>query len=306
VITQQATVLDMLGFAFSWEIWRDWILEHHVLPIAAVLFAMILAALRPIQNRGWILLFAAAYWGLLMFHHLGAQSYCPICIQAYANFFDYLAALAGGLALHGLLQTARNVSLVRGIAVGVVVSSIALAAVQAWSLTGVNKLPSIRNRTTALPPEVRTAGQALAKLLAPGASVGFVGRDPRIPLALADAGVRVPPVTLSLVSFYRKLDDNLTPEQRTRTIEEIRQLSLWTDVIAEQWIEQDGDWLIVQRQPVDHVFSWLVWAPEAALVKTGLENCFEPVAEPAFTDFVPPLSLAIYRRVRRGTVCLGQ
>ena len=67
----------------------------------------------------------------------------------------------------------------------------------------------------------------------------------------------------------------------------------------------DGDWMVVQRQPVSAV-SWLVWAPDAPLIKTGLEKCFELVAEPAFDDFVPPLSLALYRRVRRGKVCLGE
>ena len=306
VISQQATVLRLLAYAFGWEMWRDWILAHHAVPIAAILFATVAAARRPIQNRGWIALFVASYWGMLVFHHLGAQSYCPICIQAYANFFDYLAALAGGLALHGVMQAARNVRFVRAVAVGAVVASVAIAAVQSWSLTGVNKLPSIRNRTDALPQEVRIAGEAMKTLLAPGSSVGFVGRDSRIPLALASADVRVPPVTLSLVAFYRKLDENLTPEQRSQTLEEIRQLSMWTDVTAREWIEDAGDWLVVQRQPVDYVFPWLVWAPEAPLIKTGLEKCFEPVSEPAFADFVPPLSIALYRRVRRGKICLGE
>jgi hypothetical protein len=62
----------------------------------------------------------------------------------------------------------------------------------------------------------------------------------------------------------------------------------------------------VQRQPVDYVFPWLIWAPEAPLIKTGLEKCFELVSEPAFAEFVPPLSIALYRRVRRGRICLGE
>ena len=306
VITAPATIRDMLASAFGWAMWRDWIIAHHAVPIAAALFATIVAALRQVPNRGWITLFAASYWGLLLFHHLGAQSYCPICIQAYANYFDCLAALAGGLALHGVMQTARNVSFVRTVAVGAVAASVGLSAAQAWSLTGGNKLPSIRNQTDALPREVSIAGEAMKSLLPPGASVELVGRDSRIALALASADIRVPPVTLGLVSFYRKLDENLTPDQRARTLEEIRQLSAWTDVIARDWIGDAGDWLVVQRQPVDHVFPWLVWAPEAPLVKTGLEKCFEPVAERAFNDFVPPLSVALYRRVRRGKICLGE
>jgi hypothetical protein len=306
VISQPATVPGMLAYAFGWAMWRDWILAHHAVPILAALFATIVVAMRQVQNRGWIALFAASYWGLLLFHHLGAQSYCPICIQAYANFFDFLAALAGGLALHGVMQAARNVGFARGVAVGAVAASFGLAAVQSWSLTGGNKLPSIRNQTDSLPHEVGIAGQAMRTLLPPGSSVEFVGRDSRIPLALASAGVRVRPVTLSLVSFYRKLDENLTPEQRAQTIEEIRQLSAWTDVIAREWIADAGDWLVVQRQPVDYVFPWLIWAPEAPLIKTGLEKCFEPVSEPAFAEFVPPLSIALYRRVRRGKICLGE
>lgn len=306
VIIAPVTLRDMLASAFGWPMWRDWIIAHHAVPIAVALFATIVAALRPLQNRGWIALFAAAYWGMLAFHHLGAQSYCPICIQAYANYFNYLAALAGGLVLHSLMQAARNVGFVRAVAVGAVAASVGLSAAQAWSLSGGNKLPSIRNQTDSLPNELRTAGETMRTLLPPGSSVGFVGRDARIPLALASAAVRVPPVTLSLVSFYRKLDENLTPEQRAQTIEEIRQLSLWTDVIAKEWIEDAGDWLVVQRQPVDYVFPWLIWAPEAALIKTGLEKCFELVSEPAFVEFVPPLSVALYRRVRRGKICLGE
>jgi hypothetical protein len=306
VISQPATVLRLLTYAFGWEMWRDWILAHHAVPIAAALFATIVAAMRQVQNRGWIALFAASYWGMLAFHHLGAQSYCPICIQAYANYFDYLAALAGGLALHGLMQAAPNVGFVRGAAVGAVAAAVGLAAAQAWSLSGGNKLPSIRNQTDSLPHEVRVAGEAMRTLLPPGSRVGFIGRDSRIPLALASVGVRVPPVTLSLVSLYRKLDENLTPEQRAQTIEEIRQLSGWTDVIAREWIEDAGDWLVVQRQPVDYVFPWLIWAPEAPLIKTELEKCFELVSEPAFAEFVPPLSIALYRRVRRGKICLGE
>ena len=306
VIPPAASLKDMLAYAFSYGMLRYWIIGHHVVPMAAASIALIVAALRPMRNCGWIVFFAVSYWGLLLSHHLGAQSYCPICIQAYANYFDYLAALAGGLALHGVIQAARNVGFIRGVAVGAVAASVGLSAAQAWSLSGGNKLPSIRNQTDSLPHEVSIAGEAMRSLLAPGSSVGFVGRDSRIPLALASAGVRVPPVTLSLVSFYRKLDENLTPEQRAQTIDEIRQLSLWTDVIAREWIEDAGDWLLVQRQPVDYVFPWLIWAPDAPLVKTGLEKCFELVSEPAFTEFVPPLSIALYRRVRRGKICLGE
>jgi hypothetical protein len=306
VITQQPTLLRLLAYAFGWDMWRDWILAHHAPSVAAALFASIAAALRPIQNRGWIALFVASYWGMLVFHHLGAQSYCPICIQAYANFFDYLTALAGGLALHGMMQASFGVRFVRAAAVGAVAASVALAAVQSWSLTGVNRLPSIRNRSDALPREVRVAGEAMRTLLAPRSITEFVGRDMRIPLALAYADVRVPPISLSLVANYRKLNEDLAGEQRAQTIEEIRQLTGWTDVIAREWIEDAGDWMVVQRQPVEHVLPWLVWAPDAPLIKTGLEKCFEQVAEPAFSTFEPPLSFTLYRRIRRGKVCLGE
>jgi hypothetical protein len=306
VITPRATMFETLRSAFNREMLRDWIFAHHAVPILAALFATAVVALRRVPNRGWIAIFAAAYWGMLLFHHLGAQSYCPICIQGYANYFNYLAALAGGLALHGLMQAAPSARFARLAGVGAVAISVVLAAGQAWSLTGGNKLPSLRNRADSLPEEVRLAGEKLSALLARGSSVGFVGRDSRIPLALASAGIRVPPVTLSLTSFYRKLNENLTPEQRAQTLDEIRQLSLWTDVIAAEWIQQEGDWLVVQRQPVDYVLPWLIWAPEAPLVTTGIAKCFEPVTEPVFSDFVPPLSVALYRRVRRGKVCLGK
>ena len=61
----------------------------------AALFATIVAALRPIPNRGWTGLFAASYWAMLVFYHLGVQSICPSCIQAYANYCQ-LSRRAGG------------------------------------------------------------------------------------------------------------------------------------------------------------------------------------------------------------------
>jgi hypothetical protein len=45
----------------------------------------------------------------------------------------------------------------------------------------------------------------------------------------------LPAVTLSLTGFHRKLNENLTTEQKTRTLEEIRPLSRW-DAIARDWM----------------------------------------------------------------------
>jgi len=304
--THPPTISGVLAHAFGWPMLMNWILWHHILPIGAAFCATVATAARKIPNRGWIALFAGSYWAMLIFHHLGAQSYCPICIQAYANYFNYLAALAGGLTLHGLLQIVPNARLARGAAICVIAGSLGLAALQSWSLNRGNQLPSIRNQTDSLPQEVRMAGEAVKTLLTPGSTVEFVGRDPRIPLALAHADIRVPPVTLSLTSFYRKLNDNLSPEQVARATEEIRQLSMWTDDVAKAWIQDSGDWLILQRQPVDYVFPWLLWSPQAPFMKIGLEKCFEPVAEKTFDRFEPPLAFALYRRTKRGKLCLGE
>jgi hypothetical protein len=305
-VIPQPTMSDFLAYVFGWEIVRDWILAHHALPVAAALFASILVGVKNMPHRGWIALFAASYWAMLVLHHLGAQSFCPVCIQVYANYFNYLAALAGGLALHGLLRANPNSRLVRGVAVCAIAASIGLAAAQSWSLTGKNALPSLRNRANSLPQEVRKAGEAISTLLPRGATVELVGRDSRIALALARADIRVPPITLALAPFYRRLNDNLTPEQWAEATEELRQLTMWTDQIARQWIQDSGDWMVVQRQPVDRTNPWLLWSPEAPLIKTGLENCFEQVAEKSFADFEPPLSFALYRRTRRGGICLGE
>jgi hypothetical protein len=300
------TLRDMLAYAFGGDVLGHYFFNHHAVPFASAMLATIIAALRPIPNRGWTALFAVSYWVLLVFHHLGSQSYCGGCIQAYANYVDYLAALAGGLALHSLMLTSRSDLWARRIAVSMAGASIGLAAVQAWSLTGIYSLPSIRNRASPLPAEVRAAGEAMRTLLPAGSATEFVGRDLRIPLALAAADVRVPPVTLVLTSFYREMNANVTPAEAAQATQEMRQLTMWTDEIAKEWIQQNGDWMMVQRQPVDKVIPWLVWAPDAPLVKTGLEKCFEPVAEKTFDDFVPPLSVALYRRVRRGKICLGE
>jgi hypothetical protein len=299
------TLRDFLAYAFGRDVLGHYYFNHHCVPFAAALFATVVAARRPIPNRGWTALFAASYWALLLFHHLGLQSICGGCIQAYANYFNYLAALAGGLALHGIMLTIRGDLLARRIAMSMVCASIGLAAVQAWSLTGIYSLPSIRNRADSLPAEVRAAGEAMRALLPAGSATEFVGRDSRIPLALGLADIRLPPVTLVLTSSYREMNANVTPVEAAQATQEMRQLTIWTDEIAREWIQQNGDWMIVQRQPVDNVLPWLVWAPDALLVKTGLEKCFEPVAEKAFNDFIPPLSVALYRRVRRGSICLG-
>ena len=300
------TLRDMLAYAFGSDILGHYFFNHHAVPFASALAATIVAALRPIPNRGWTALFAASYWALLVFHHLGLQSICGSCIQAYANYVNYLAALAGGLALHGFMLTSRSGLLARGIAVGMVAASVGLAAGQAWSLTGLYQLPSIRNRASSLPEEVRAAGEVMRTLLPPGSAAELVGRDFRIPLALALADIRVPPITLVLTSYYRQMNANVTPADAAQATQEMRQLTIWTDEIAREWIQQSGDWMIVQRQPVDSVLPWLIWAPDTPLIKTGLEQCFELVSEKAFDQFVPPLTVALYRRLRRGSVCLGQ
>lgn len=137
-IEQQPTLRALLEYAFGWEMWRDWMLGHHMLPMAAVVLAALVAMVPQIVNRGWMLLFVAAYCGMLVFHHLGAQTYCPICIQAYANYFDYLGALACGPAVHGLLQRFSFTFPVRAVSVVLIAAAIVTAAVQSWSLTGVN------------------------------------------------------------------------------------------------------------------------------------------------------------------------
>lgn len=304
VVEREPGFAAFLGYVFGWEMLRDWILMHHAIPIAAALFATVLASVRRIPNRGWTLLFSLSFWVMMLYHHLGGQSFCPICIQGYANYFDFLAALAGGLALQGLLQRSAS-RVAKAAVVCLTAAAVAVAAWQSWSLTGVNRLPSIRNRTDSLPAEVGLAGTTMRTLLPRGAVAGVVGFDPRIPLALQEADVRIPPIFLNLASFYRKLNDGLTPEVQAKTVAEIADLSAWTDAIARQWIENDFDWLVVQRQPAPRTPSWLIWAPDAPLITTALEKCFERGAAPSFANFDPPLSVEFYKRVRRGKVCLG-
>jgi hypothetical protein len=178
-----------------------------------------------------------AYGGLLVFHHLASLSYCPICIQAYANYFNYL----GGLAIHGLLRRFSFALAGRAIAVVAIVAAVVTAAVQSWSLTGVNRPPSLRNSVDALPQEVRETSAMLAQSLQEGSPIGVVGLDPRILLALARADIRVPAVSLSLGFSYRQLKPNLTDEQEAQTIKQLEELSGWTDTTAKRWIETDYD-----------------------------------------------------------------
>jgi hypothetical protein len=291
-------------YVFGWEMLRDWILGHHVLPIAASLLAIIVAAVSRYPQRGWTLFFALSYWAMLLYHHLGSQSFCAICVQVYANYFDYMAALAGGLALQGLLQPVAGRP-AQAVAICTVAVLLAGSAIQSWSLTGVNRLPSIRNRTSSLSREVDKTSETLKALLPRDGAGAFVGTDVRIPLALTEAGIRFPPVMLSMSSYYRKLNEDLSQRDRDNTIAEITDLTMWTDVVARGWIENDYDWLVVQRQPARFV-PWLIWTPNAPLIVTALEKCFERFAAPEFGTFEPPLSVDLYKRIRRGTICLGE
>ena len=131
VVEHEPGLAGFLGYVFGWEMLRDWILAHHVIPIAAALFAIVVAS-ASIPNRGWTLLFALSFWVMMLYHHLGGQAFCPICIQGYANYFDFLAALAGGLALQGLLQPAAS-RLAKAAVIGLTAASVAVAAVQSWN-----------------------------------------------------------------------------------------------------------------------------------------------------------------------------
>ena len=297
------SVGDLLAYMFGPDILVSWIVAHHGLPIAATILAAGALAVRGMPNRGWIAVFVAAYVFLLLFHHFSAQSYCPICIQAYANYFNYLGALAGALALNGLSAVFTRKELGRTVAIGAVVASLVLASLQSWNLSGSNRLPSIRNQETSLSTEVRQVGDALKGLAPANSLVGLVSMDPRIPLALSSAGMRVPPVALTLTSFYRKLNDNLTAEQRATTTAELLDLSGWTDSTADDWMRNAYEFLLVQRRP-DRFPSWLIWSPDAPLVKRGLAQCFEKIDARSFDQMVPPLSVELYRRTRRGEVCV--
>ncbi|MCA6121807.1 hypothetical protein J6500_07825 [Bradyrhizobium sp. WSM 1704] len=302
-IPVHSSLADLLGYMFGWDIGVSWIVAHHGLPIAAAIFASVALAIPAMPNRGWIAVLVAAYAFLLLFHHFGAQSYCPICIQAYANYFNYLAALAGALALNGLSEVVRRKQIGRAVSIGVIVVSLVLASLQSWSLSGSNRLPSIRNQETSLSAEVRQAGDALKGFAPADSLVGLVSMDPRIPLALSDAGMRVPPVALTLTSFYRKLNDNLTAEQRTVTTAELEDLSGWTDSTAEGWMRNEYEFLVVQRRP-DRFPAWLIWAPDAPLVQRGLAQCFEKIETRSFDQMVPPLAIEVYRRTKRGEACV--
>jgi len=299
------SLADFLAYAFQRDIVMNWFVAHHIVPVAASILALGALVVRRVPHRGWIAIFVGAYVSLLLFHHLGAQSYCPICIQAYANYFNYLGALAGGLALSGLSGPAlRRQAVRRVVCIGVIVASLGLAAWQSWSLAGAHGLPSIRNQQTSLSGEVHRLGDVLGTLLPANLSVGLVSSDPRIPLALAQAGIRVPPIDLTLTSSYRRLNDGLTIEQRRQAIEELGDLSFWTDAIAENWMRDQYAFLLVQRRP-DAFPSWLVWAPDAPLVKRGLAACFEKVDGRSFDDMAPPLAIDLYRRTKRGEICVN-
>ena len=296
------SIIGILASALRLEIFLDWTATHHISAVVGAGLATIVAYKNPTQRRGWMAYFAAVYWSGLAYYIFAGQLQCAICVQAYANYIDYLGALAGGLAFQVCTEREagrgrRELVRFRKIAITVALAAVAL---QVLRLHGSLRLPSAF-REPALPPQVRLVADAVRGLVPPGDEVAVVGVDNRILLGLSTAGVRFPPVNIGLYSHYRLIQAGISPEQVRGVDSDVEAMGSFTDATARKWMERDFNWLLVQEEPQPAAVT--PWNPSSPLVLGGLSRCFTKNRTIPVSGTVPALRFSLYRRTASGPTC---
>ena len=251
VVEHEPGFAAFLGYVFGWEMLRDWITgaprhSDRGCPVRNCPGDSV----RRIPNRGGRCCSRSPFWAMMLYHHLGGQAFCPICIQGYANYFDFLAALAGGLALQGLLQR-RAGRLAKAIVICL------LAASCCWR--GAAVLEPDRREPSAVDPQPdgfiaardRRCRRSPEDPAAAGRGGGYCRlRSPNFAGVGRTAEARIPPIFPHPRHRYStkaepRFGSRATGRRRSSSSPIFRG---WTDPIARQWIENDFDWLAVQRQ----------------------------------------------------------
>jgi len=295
-------VLAMLRSAMLFEIHRDWIGLHHLPAVISAAFAAVVAALPRIQGRGWLVYFTAAYWGGLIYFLVAGQLQCNICVQAYLNYVDYLAAIAGGLALHALSArglSARRLKILRGSAIAAIAIAI---AIQGYKLRGTLGLPSAFRIEQPLPPQINRIKSVLAGVVPQDTDIAVLGTDNRLMLGLTAAGAQIAPWVLGGYDRYRIVQPDIGPDLTRKTIDEIEAMGNWTDATVLKWLSGSYDTIAVQyAPPITHKSPW---NPSSDVVRRALDRCFRTERAIDLTGMVPPLQFTIYRRTKSGAECV--
>jgi hypothetical protein len=299
---QPASLQAMIQSAFRLEVVRDWVIWHHLPPVAAAVFAATTLVSFGILRLRWLSLFTTAYWLGLLYYLVAGQLQCTICVQAYLNYIDYLAAISAGLALQLILD--RRL-LPRTFVLAVAFASITLLVpVQSLLIGGRLKLPSAFHQNMSLPKQIDLLTARIRGKIQADVPLGIVGADNRLLLALAADGVKFSAWSIVMPANYRRISPGLTADETDRTRREVEALTDWTDLTADRWLSEEYQRIVVVDSPRTARPEWVIWHPDAPKVENALSHCFEKEQTIPVGEIDPPMKIAIYRRRISGMSCL--
>jgi hypothetical protein len=299
---QPASLGAMIRSAFRFEILRDWVTWHHLPQVAAALFAVATMVVFGIARLRWLSFFATAYWLGLLYYLIAGQLQCSICVQAYLNYIDYLAAISGGLALQVILD--QRV-LPRASALAAAFASlILLVLTQSLLIGGRLKLPSAFHQNMSLPKQVDLLTAKIRGKIQANAPMGIVGVDNRLLLALTASDVKFSAWSLAMPYNYSRISAGLTPGEIEHTRQEVEALTDWTDLTADRWLSEDYQRIIVLDLPRAPRPDWVIWHRDAPRVINALSRCFEKEQTISVGEIDPPMTLSVYDRRISGRSCL--
>jgi hypothetical protein len=223
-------------------------------------------------------------------------------VQAYLNYVDYLAAIAGGLALQAILD--RGVFSRARLLTAAFASIILLVVMQSFLINGRLKLPSAFHQAMSLPKQVDLLAMQIRGKIHSDAPIGIVGVDKRLLLALTVVDVKFTAWSLVMPYNYRRIAAGLSPDEIERTRQEIEALTDWTDLTADRWLSKDYQRIVVVDSPRTPSPEWVIWRADAPKVINALSRCFEKELTVSVDEIDPPMTLSVYGRRISGAACL--
>lgn len=292
----------LIQSAFRLEIVRDWVAWHHLPQVVAALFAVATLMAFGLPRLKWLSFFTAAYWLGLLYYLVAGQLQCSACVQAYLNYVDYLAAIAGGLALQAILD--RGVFSRARLLPAAFAGIILLVVTQSFLIKGRLELPSAFHQAMSLPKQVDLLTMKIRGKIQADTPVGIVGVDKRLLLALTEADVKFTAWSLVMPYNYRRIAAGLLPDEIERTRQEIEALTDWTDLTADRWLSKDYQRIVVVDSPRTPSPEWVIWHAGSPKVINALSRCFEKELAISVDEIDPPMTISIYGRRISGAVCL--
>jgi hypothetical protein len=298
---QPASLHAMIESAFRLEIVRDWVAWHHLPQVAAAVFAVATLVVFGIVRLKWLSFFTTAYWLGLLYYLVAGQLQCSICVQAYLNYVDYLAAISGGLALQAILD--RTVRSRARLLTAAFASVILVVVAQSFLIGGRLKLPSAFHQNASLPKQVDLLAARIRDNIRADVPIAIVGADNRLLLALTAGDVKFSAWSIVMPFNYRRIAAGLAPDEIERTRQEIEALTDWTDLTADRWLSNDYQRIVVLDLPRTPRLEWMIWHPDAPKVVSALSRCFEREQTISVGEIDPPMTLSVYRRRISGEAC---